>query len=842
MNAPNEALFQTLFNHLTEPRIVVKTDAPRFTIVACNEQYKIISNTIGKDLVGKGINEIYQSDNSSTNNDNIISDALIKAATNNEVVKLAAVRYDIPAAQGNNMEENWWQTEYVPIPGTDSKAEYLLCTIHNITKEVLSEQSADKIRQQESAIQEGKAVTDVLRVANKELEYTKEKLSRVVNGLEEQVAFRTKEQAASESYFKSMILQVPVAIGLLAGKELIVETINDKLLELWDKNREDVIGKPISIALPEMEGQPYLQILEDVFESGETYNASDAKVFLMRNNVFTEGYYNFINHPLKDSNGKTISIMIVAIEVTAQVQARLQQQEVNEELAAINEELTSTNEELAAINEALAKAKDDLQQLYIRLAESEARLRYMLADAPVSISLLAGRELIIESANKKSLEAAGKTEDVIGKPLHEAMPELAGQQFLDILDNVFMNGEPFYGSEVRALVEKNGVMEEMYSNFVYHPLKNAEGKTTHIMAVANVVTEQVLARKQAEQAEEMLRFSIEAANVGTWFINGDTQEFITSGRLKDLFGFYPDEPMSVQAALNQIPEDYRCIVEAAMKKSITEGYIYNVEHPVIGYHDHKQRWVRALGRVIEGTNGNFSGVLIDITEQKMDEIRKNDFIAMVSHELKTPLTSLKAYTQLVIASGNIKNAFDLQSLNKINSQVDKMTGMINSFLNVARLETGKIHLEKKECQLHKLIEEAINEVSIVMQTNTIRFVPCEPLTLQADCEKIEQVINNLLSNAVKYSPKGKPIEIKCWQQDSIAWVSVKDEGVGIQPQDTGRLFERFYRADNNLKNAVTGFGIGLYICAEIIKRHNGSISVVSEPGKGSNFFFCVPMV
>src|SRR3954468_10894211 len=151
MNRSQESLFQTLFNYLTEPRIVVKTDSPRFTIVACNEQYKIVSNTVGKDLVGKGIKEIYQSDSAISNEDILIRDALNKAAINNEIVRLAAVRYDIPGTDSNTKEQSWWQTEYVPIAGENGKAEYLMCTIHNITEEILGKEAIEKAKQQEEA-------------------------------------------------------------------------------------------------------------------------------------------------------------------------------------------------------------------------------------------------------------------------------------------------------------------------------------------------------------------------------------------------------------------------------------------------------------------------------------------------------------------------------------------------------------------------------------------------------------------------------------------------------------------------------------------------------------------
>jgi len=143
------------------------------------------------------------------------------------------------------------------------------------------------------------------------------------------------------------------------------------------------------------------------------------------------------------------------------------------------------------------KLEERVQNRTKELANQEARLRDMLVDAPIAIAVFTGRNLIIESANKKILEACGKTDKIIGKTLSEAIPELIGQEFLNLLDQVFTSGDAFYGNEVKALLEQNGAIEEVYSNFVYQPLKNSEGKTTSIMLTANVITEQVLARKKS---------------------------------------------------------------------------------------------------------------------------------------------------------------------------------------------------------------------------------------------------------------------------------------------------------------------------------------------------------
>lgn len=551
-------------------------------------------------------------------------------------------------------------------------------------------------------------------------------------------------------------------------------------------------------------------LIDQVLSGGPSTWSEDQLIPIYRNNRLEDVYWTFSYSKVNDGPGKPGGVLVICSETTEKVNTLQKMEKTVTELAA-----------------------------------SESRLRYMLADAPVAIALFSGKELLIEAANKKVLEVWGKTEEVIGKPLHIAIPELKDQPFLQIMNTVFTTGKPFHGNEVKAILEQNHKLEEVYSNFVYQPLKNADGETTGIVLIANIITEQVITRKKVEQAEEMLRLSIEAANVGTWYMDVNTRDFIASSRMKELYGYYPHEEVSYDAVISQIPEEYRNNVRLAVEKAIASGEGYSIEHPVIGYHDQTPRWVRALGKLYPSTVGHtahFSGLTLDITEQKRDEMRKNDFIGMVSHELKTPLTSLNGYLQLLIARmKKTEDVFTLTSLEKAHLQVKKMSTMINGFLNISRLESGKIHLDMQVFDLDQLIAEIIEETRPTLQHHSLTLSPCNPVSIYADREKIGSVVSNLLSNAIKYSPKGKKIEVNCEVHEGMVEVSVKDEGMGIKPQAIEKLFERFYRVETKHTQNISGFGIGLYLCAEILLHHSGKIWVESEIGVGSTFYFSLPL-
>ncbi|WP_345954942.1 PAS domain-containing protein [Mucilaginibacter sp. PAMB04168] len=667
----------------------------------------------------------------------------------------------------------------------------------------------------------------------------------------EQVVARQRIEE-SENNLRNMVMSAHYALMILHGRDWLIEIANQQLVNLWSKTIDEVTGRTLLEVLPELEGQPFPNLLKQVYETGKGYGQEEEVFYLQIGDKSVQKYVSFYYDPIFDNQGNVTGIIVAAEDITDKVQTRqllersyVEQQNLNEELMSTNEELASANEELLSTNEELAATRDSLKEIVSRLAESEARLRYMLADAPIAISLLTGKDLIIEAANNKVLEAWGKTSEVIGMPLSEALPELQGQDFLNILDNVYTTGEPYYGNEVKALLEHKGVIEEVYTNFVYHPLKDEEGKTTSIVLVANIVTEQVLTRKKVEQTEEMLRFSVEAAKVGTWHMNIETNEFTASARCKELLGFYANDAINYHTIIEQIPDEYRHYVETSVNRAISRGDSYHVEHPVIGYHDQKLRWVRAAGKLNQNTQGKsayFSGVLMDITEQKQDEVRKNDFIGMVSHELKTPLTSLSAYVQMLHARATkADDAFTANALDKVNVQVKKMGTLINGFLNVSRLEAGKIHLDKAPFRLDELVKEIVDENRLTVHSHQIILLPCEEVTINADRDKIGSVISNLLSNAVKYSPKGKTIEVNCLVIDNNIRVGVKDEGMGIRPEDTEKLFERYYRVDSKHTQTISGFGIGLYLCAEIIQRHDGLIWVDSQVGIGSTFYFSLPL-
>jgi PAS domain S-box-containing protein len=238
-----------------------------------------------------------------------------------------------------------------------------------------------------------------------------------------------------------------------------------------------------------------------------------------------------------------------------------------------------------------------------------------------------------------------------------------------------------------------------------------------------------------------------------------------------------------------------------------------------------------------------AGTTRDISDIKENERRKNDFISMVSHELKTPLTSATSYVQISqkrVAKNGDQVTADM--LDRAGKQHTKMTKMINGFLDVSRLESGKLQIDHQRFDLAALVAEVQEEATVAFTSHVITFAPVKETYINGDREKIGQVFNNLINNAVKYSPSGTTIQVSCTRTAAGVQVSVQDEGLGIQAAELPLLFDRYYRVKEVEAKHIAGFGIGLYLCAEIIKQHGGKIWAESERGKGSIFHFTLPIV
>lgn len=260
------------------------------------------------------------------------------------------------------------------------------------------------------------------------------------------------------------------------------------------------------------------------------------------------------------------------------------------------------------------------------------------------------------------------------------------------------------------------------------------------------------------------------------------------------------------------------------------------EHELYYHYNGMDKWVRFVAvKINSGVGVSFS----DITQAKSLDKQKDEFIGLASHELKTPLTSIWGYLQLLEQAEKVE--MNKRYISKILTQVKRLQSLIADLLDVSKIQAGKLKLQRTDFSLNDLIDECIESTRL---SNTgyeiLREGERNGFFVSADRSRIEQVITNLISNAIKYSPGSNKVIVKLERKNNKAIVSITDFGIGITPQEQNKIFERFHQVNSNKK--FQGLGLGLYISRDIVERHNGRIWLESEPGKGSTFHFSLPLI
>ena len=857
MDKLKDSFFQSYFN-MRVPRLIVKTETADYAVIAVNHSYEQTTGIKCEHVLDRSVFNFFSVEKTGAHGQALLQKALSEAIHLNEQIQLE--EFEINSLANDSNQKNWWQIEILPVSATGKKPQYLVITFKDVTSFVLVQKELAEARSREQQLHEELAATneelhasnEELQVSATELKQSWENLHELNHQLEARVLKRTADMLKTQqqlteqhTLLQTIVNEVPAGICILTGPEMKLEMINSKLLKRWNRNY-DIIGKPLLDIMPEIRDQDFPRLLQQVYITGLAYSEFDAPLELLTDGIKQTVYRDFAYTPIKDADGTTHSILALSMDVTERTLGRLREQHLLEEQSAVNEELSASNEELAATNEELHEAREDQYKLIFTLAESEARFRNMIMDAPVAICVLKGTDYIVDAINDEGLRILGKTPAIIGRSLKDILSAQEKRPFLDLVIATYRSGKIYHGNEVAAQFENNSILQEDYFNLVFKPTISAQDRSVEgIIIIASKVTDLVNERKERENAETKLGLAIEAAKMGSWHIDGKTKKLHYNPALAALFGYEGTEPMTYDQAIAQVTEDCREKLILEMDQAIAKGGAYDMTYTQRRFDDGEIIWLRSLGKINKDELGKyniFSGVVMDITEQKEDEQRKNDFIGMVSHELKTPLTSLKGYTQILHAKAK-KNEdnFAINALNKVNDQVSKMTAMINGFLNLSRLESGKIHLKKTTFNIDELVKENTEEAQMLTNTHEIIFHPCAPVPVFADRDKIGSVISNMISNAVKYSPQGKEIEITCVVVGTEVEISVKDQGIGISEEDVPRLFDRFYRVESNQTELISGFGIGLYLSAEIVLHHQGRIWVESKLGEGSTFFFRLPV-
>ncbi len=479
------------------------------------------------------------------------------------------------------------------------------------------------------------------------------------------------------------------------------------------------------------------------------------------------------------------------------------------------------------------------------IEEKQAILAAIIAstdDAIISKTL----EGIITSWNPAAIKMFGYTEE-----------EAIGQHISLVIPDDRLDEENFIISQIKAGVKvehfetvrkmKNGKFISL--SLTISPILDVDGNVIGASKIARDISE----RKRAQEKQAMLASIVAASDDA--IISKTLQGIITSWNpaAERLFGFTEEQAIGKHISLI-IPDD-RLDEETYIIGEVSRGVKVDHFQTIRKTKDGKLVPLSLMVSPVINEHGDIIGaskIARDIsTEQatqqetarlyehlKVLNAKKDDFIALASHELKTPLTSISAYLQLLARLET--DAKNKTFVDKLQYQLKKLSSLVDDLLDVSKIEAGKMHFAKEDFDLREVVEEAID---MIVHSNPDYSITFECLSLKCtitgDSHRIEQVVINLLTNAIRYSPDSNSLKVFLIEEDNQIKVGIEDYGIGIAQEKLQNIFSRYYRVDDG-NGKVSGLGIGLYICHEIVSRHNGKIWAESTLGKGSTFWFTLP--
>ncbi|MFD0913885.1 PAS domain-containing hybrid sensor histidine kinase/response regulator [Methylophilus luteus] len=497
-------------------------------------------------------------------------------------------------------------------------------------------------------------------------------------------------------------------------------------------------------------------------------------------------------------------------------------------------------------------------------SSSNDTMSEIFKQAPAFMCVLRGQDHRFELVNDRYLQLIGHRK-VEGLTVREALPELEGQGFFELLDSVYHSGKTFNGTDMSVLLQRSvgKGLEKRFLDFVYIALRDAEGKITGILVHGIDQTE----RKQSEislaEKEEQLRLALDSAEVGLWDVDVVNDHLFWPARVKAMFGISPDKPVTMKDYYDGLHPDDREHTVTAYSNATDPNMRtqYDVEYRTIGQEDQIIRWVAARGRGIfneENQCVRVIGTAIDITQRKANEEalrkseeqlresdrRKDEFLAMLAHELRNPLAPISAAAQL-LQKAKLDEAQVRRTSQIINRQVKHMTSLVDDLLDVSRVTRGLVELENTVLDISQVIADAIEQVTPLIRARShllgLKMTPKAPF-VQGDKNRLVQVIANLLNNAAKYTPEGGDIKLKTEVIDGHVHIQIADSGIGMTPELVDRAFDLFAQAERTSDRSSGGLGLGLALVKSLVELHHGTVTCESAGlGKGSLFTVRLPL-
>ena len=544
----------------------------------------------------------------------------------------------------------------------------------------------------------------------------------------------------------------------------------------------------------------------------------------------------------------------------------------------------------------------DIRQAHKFAQQSEARFRSLIEEAPVATMLMVGPEHTIEVANEVMLHMLGKGPTIIGQPAKTGVPELASQDYLQLLNRVYTTGNPYSAQAMPGELVINGVPQLRYFDFTYKPQRNPQGQVYGIISMAVDVTEQRQAQQALRESQQFLQSVVDLAELGSYTIDVASYQMVKSPRVAQWYGL--PEQTDVESSINAILESDQERISQVLAQALEPGApgSYQVEYTVHNQQTGARHILRTNGQIRRHEDGQplrIDGTVMDITDQRelqllleqqvqlrteelaaanealsatneeyavLNEelekannllVRSNEnlqtFAYVASHDLQEPLRKIQQFGDLLKDRYADTVGEDRVYVERMQSAASRMSTLIKDLLDFSRISTQRD--VRGTVALNAILEQVLSTLELTIQETGAQVAVESLPKVQGDASQLTQLFQNLLANALKFRRSGVVPQVTInahWlavdhlpeaiqlNRGALAYhqIDVADNGIGFDDKYVDRIFQVFQRLHG--KNEYGGTGIGLAICEKVVTNHGGAIRARSQPGQGATFTIYLP--
>jgi PAS domain S-box-containing protein len=714
---------------------------------------------------------------------------------------------------------------------------------------------------------------------------------------------RAEVEAVQATLYRTLE-QAPVAIAILEGPTHVIQFANTGMGMLWGRPVAHLMGQPHFEALPYLVGQGFEAIFDDVYHAGQRYSLREQLVHLDRltTGVPVPGYFNIVYQPLYDGQQHITGVIASAMEVTEQVLARQQVQDLNDDLAAMNEELQASNQEYLVTNAALTQVQEELQLLNQelearvhersqalevlseRLAQEREGFYQILEQTPAAICIMRGPEHRYAYSNKAHFKRYGG-QKVIGQTVADMLPDADAQGYLTLLDKVYLTGETCFGYEapVRAAEYANRPASTAYFNFTYSPYREG-GQVVGVSSFSYEVTEQVLTKQQRETQQHLVEAVFEQSPAAIFVLQGPTYLIEIVNPLATTLLGYPREHLLGRPYLAAVPEAvhqgypdllrrvwesgepvvlqnqpmhlahhqpgelaYYSFVYQPLRD--TQGQVVSIACVALNETDQvlaRQR-VQDLNEELAAINEELLATNEELHESNTRLTRTNadldNFIYTASHDLKQPISNIEGLLRLLeelLPEAVRTEELVAPVLSRMQGAVERFTRTISHLTEVSKLQ-AEFDQPPVPVSLAAVVEDVRQDLLPQLMAAGAQLD-----VAVANCEprvfsqkNLRSIIYNLLSNAIKYRAPDRPLVVR------LTCAPAAGGHLVLKVQDNGlglgqEQQARLFQLFQRLHTHVEGTGLGLYMVKKIVENAGGTITVASQANTGTTFTLSFP--